>query len=122
MIQAINAAIQFPVRSIALEQNLIPVGITQQFLQQRFNFGFVFFDIRFKCEVNLTHSRDKSLFHAEIITNEHAYIVIRANLNFIPVFLVKVILLLGRQAHKNKVSDFITLTQSYAGRVQTFKN
>ena len=62
------------------------------------------------------------MLDAQIIPDEGALIILRTDLNFVPIFLVIDLLLLGRQPHQDEVSDFVTFTEVESCRVQAFKN
>ena len=66
--------------------------------------------------------RDGLLFHTQVIPDESTHIILRADLDLIPVFFVIMLLLLRRQAHQYEVSDLITFAKVKTGRVQTLKN
>ena len=66
--------------------------------------------------------RDGLLLHTQVIPDEGAYIILRAYLDLVPVFLVIILLFLRRQAHKDEVSDLITFAEVKTCRVQALKN
>ena len=66
--------------------------------------------------------RNSLLLYAQVISDERTDIVLRADLDFIPIFLIVVLLFLRRQSHENKISDFITLAQIQSGGIKALKN
>lgn len=66
--------------------------------------------------------RDGLLLHTQVIPDECAYIILRADLDLVPVFLVIILLLLRRQAHQDEISDLITFAEVKTSRVQALEN
>ena len=56
----------------------------------------------------LAGAQFKVLFHAQIISDKSTDIILCANLNSIPVFIIILILLFSWQTHQDEVSDFVT--------------
>ena len=121
-IQPVNARIKSGTARITVKENLVALCICQHLSEERLRLDLPKLDEVLEVDVDLLLLWDGLLFHAEVIADEGAHIILRANLDLVPVLLVVILLLLGGQAHKDEVPDFVTFAEVEAGRVQALKD
>ena len=103
-------------------QLLINAGILPHVLQKGIQWNLFCLYIFFECLVYIADGRRYLLLYTEVIPNKTADIISGAFLNFRPVFIVKLILLLRFKAHQYVIPDFVAFCKSKACRVQAFKD
>lgn len=95
-VQSVNASVKHNTAGITLKKNLVPLCIGQHLGKEWFRFDFSKLHKVLKIDVDFLLLRDCLLLYTQVIPDEGTYIIFRANLDLIPVFLVIILLLLRR--------------------------
>ena len=114
-VQAVDAGIQCCTAGIAIKKNLVALRIGQRLSEQRLGVDLAELYEVLKIDIDFLLLRNGLLLYAQVVPDKGAHIILCADLDLVPVFLVIFLLLLGRQSHQDKVPDLVAFTEVKTG-------
>ncbi len=109
-VQPKDARIQRSASGMAVKQHLIAFRVGEHLGKQRLCLPLSKFHELLKIRIDFFLLRDRLLLHTQIIPDKGCDIVLRADLDLIPVLFVIFFLFPGQQPHQDKVPDLVPFT------------
>ena len=110
-VQPVDTCVKYSAIGITIKENLIAFCVGQHLNKQLFCLDLSELHKILKIDVDFLLLWNSLLLYTQVIPDESTNIIFRADLYLIPIFVVIVLLLLGRQTHQDEVPDIITFAK-----------